>query len=65
MGAVAASAGNATLIFTLEGENYEVPALCMEGNEYMLYLPEGEWYPSDFEGWGTRIDVIADTFAAE
>lgn len=40
-----------TMTFTLEGEDYEVPAFRMEGNGYTLYLPEGEWYPSDIEGW--------------
>lgn len=40
-----------TLTFSLEGEEYEVAAVIAEGNGYMLYLPDGEWYPSDFENW--------------
>ncbi len=40
-----------TLTFSLEGEEYEVAAVIAEGNGYMIYLPDGEWYPSDFENW--------------
>ncbi len=40
-----------TMIFSQEGEINEVPAVMVEGNGYTLYLPDGEWYPSDFENW--------------
>lgn len=25
--------------------------MLVQGNGYSFYLPEGEWYPSDLEGW--------------
>lgn len=40
-----------TLTINAEGEPYEIPAVLVQGNGYSFYLPEGEWYPSDLEGW--------------
>lgn len=40
-----------TLTYSLEGEAYEVPAVVVQGNGYTFYLPDGKWYPSDFENW--------------
>lgn len=40
-----------TLTYSLEGEVHEVPAVIVQGNGYTLYLPDGDWYPSDFENW--------------
>ena len=40
-----------TLTYSLEGEVHAVPAGIVQGNGYTLYLPDGDWYPSDFENW--------------
>ena len=37
--------------YSLEGEVHAVPAGIVQGNGYTLYLPDGDWYPSDFENW--------------
>lgn len=40
-----------TMTFSQEGEINEVPAVMVEGDGYTLYLPDGDWYSSDFENW--------------
>lgn len=40
-----------TLTFTVEGETEEVAASLIERNGYTFCLPDGGWYPTDFESW--------------
>lgn len=40
-----------TLTYSQEGELQTVPAVMMEENGYTFYLPDGGWYPCDFENW--------------
>lgn len=40
-----------TITFTVEGETEEVVASLIERNGYTFSLPDGGWYPADFEGW--------------
>lgn len=40
-----------TITYAQEGEINTVPAMLMERNGYAFYLPEEDWYPSDFENW--------------